>query len=196
MTTVRTVVAATIMIKHFCFMKLCWILVQLSFTVLQQVRLHQQKAWSQHSAIALSNAFNLLLSATLHHHPIITTNLYHLPLEGSVTSFWPAGSPELSTTCTHHRLSATAELRKLEEGGEVGVVVDVTCPELKEREEVECQTRLLDVLLHVCSVSRSAYILLSVCRCVCCDCVYLHLSGIRNALLSEEVNYTCRSLVC
>ena len=122
---------------------------------LPQVKFHQQKALACHSTATLTQALHLLHAAVLKNHSTAdASGAFHLALEGSVTSFWQPASPELSAF-TVHRLSRVEDLQRLEVEGSVGVVVDVTCPDWLEEEEVRCQTRLLDVVLHVCSVSTS-----------------------------------------
>jgi hypothetical protein len=62
------------------------------------------------------------------------------------------GSAEVASV-NHNRLNAVSDLLRLDETGPVGLVVDLTYPELGAEEETQCQARLLDAMLAVCSVS-------------------------------------------
>lgn len=120
---------------------------------LPQVKFHQQKAVAQYSTTILIEALHFLHTASQkNYYATSASGVFHLALEDSITSFWPPESRELSAF-TIHRLSCVEDLRQLEGEGPVGVVVDVTCPRWLGEEEVRCQTRLLDVVLNVCSVS-------------------------------------------
>ena len=159
--------------------------VSIALLSLPQVKFHQQKALACHSTAALTQALHLLHAAVLNHCTAKASGMFHLALEGSVTSFWQPASPELSAFPVH-RLSRVEDLQRLEVEGPVGVVVDVTCPDWLGEEEVRCQTRLLDVVLHVCSVSasreeiHSAVMIMIVCvvyHFCPCSCIQRQQSG-------------------
>ncbi|XP_076436686.1 uncharacterized protein LOC143276151 isoform X2 [Babylonia areolata] len=144
-----------------------------------QVTLHQEKALARHSTSILKHALHLLPHHHHHHHhhspssptyspylPTFTTTtttpVFHLPLEGSLTEFWPPDSPELRPLAVRRRLSSVEGLAvaldraevSAEGGGVgagVGVVVDLTCPRRLGREEVEGLRRLVEVVLTICS---------------------------------------------
>ena len=156
--------------------------VSIALLSLPQVKFHQQKALACHSTATLTQALHLLRAAIRKNHSTAkASGMFHLALEGSVTSFWQPASLELSAFPVH-RLSRVEDLQWLEVEGPVGVVVDVTCPDWLGEEEVRCQTRLLDVVLHVCSVSssreeiHSAVMIIIICAvyhfypCCCIQC--------------------------